>query len=57
MVVSTCFDKLEIVVNLAMLEVMQSHLMHREGTGNIRGNTSFDCWVHGQICRSEFNKL
>jgi hypothetical protein len=53
--VHTCFDKLEIRLNHALIEVMGSHLKYREDTGDGGEDTDFDRWAHGQIYQSEFN--
>jgi hypothetical protein len=53
LVISTCFDKLEIVFNLTLLEMMESHLKSREdGSGE---DTDFDRWLHGQIYQLDYN--
>jgi hypothetical protein len=53
--ISTCFDKLEVVFNLTLLEMMESHLKSREsGSGE---DTDFDRWLHGQIYQSDYNTI
>jgi len=57
MVVNACFDKLEISINSALLEIMKSHLEQRERLGDEGGDTEFDCWIHGQVYQPEYNML
>lgn len=57
MVISACFDRLEISINQSLLEIMQSHLHKREESGTEEVDTDFDCWIHGQIYRPEYNKM
>ena len=60
MVVNSCFDKLEININPALLHIMQSHLMQREKPSNTDvgfDDTDFDRWIHGQVYRAEYNML
>lgn len=57
LVVATCFDGLEIRVNGALLEVMKSHLKTREDAANCKEDTDFDRWLHGQVCRLEYNNV
>jgi hypothetical protein len=55
--IQTCFDKMEIVLNRAMLGCMQSHLKHRQDHGYGGGDTDFDRLIHGQIYHPEFNRV
>lgn len=61
MVVNSCFDKLEISVNPALLHIMQSHLVRRELKDGDAGfddrDTDFDRWIHGQVYQAEYNML
>lgn len=60
MAVNTCFNKLEVRINTALLTSMSAHLESRENSRSCEGDaedTDFDRWVHGQICQSEYNML
>lgn len=57
MIISACFDRLEIVINQSLLEIMQSHLQEREESDAEAVDTDFDCWIHGQIYKPEYNKM
>ena len=57
MVISACFDRLEISINKSLLEIMQSHLQKREESGREEVDTDFDRWIHGQTYRPEYNTL
>jgi hypothetical protein len=55
--VQTCFDKIEIVLNRAMLGCMQSHLRRRQDHGDNGEDTDFERLIHGQIYRLEYNRI
>ena len=57
MIISACFDRLEIVINQSLLEIMQSHLQEQEESDAEAVDTDFDCWIHGQIYKPEYNKM
>jgi hypothetical protein len=61
MFVNTCFDRLEIVINGALLSVMQSHLAgapkDEQGMVDAREDTDFDRWMHGQIYQCDYNAV
>jgi hypothetical protein len=57
MVISACFDRLEISINESLLGIMQSHLQKREESGREQEDSYFDRWVHGQVYRPEYNQL
>ena len=55
--VSTCFDRLQVKLNRAMLELMRLHLEFREDPGKSEEDTAFDRWIHGQIYCPGYNML
>jgi|HubBroStandDraft_2_1064218.scaffolds.fasta_scaffold150375_1 hypothetical protein len=57
MEVNTCFDRLVIGLNSALLDCMEAHLMFREDNQDGGEDTDFDRWIHGQIFQSEYNAL
>jgi hypothetical protein len=57
MAVNACFDRLEISINRPLLETMESHLKQRESSRETEVDTNFDCWIHGQVYRPEYNML
>ena len=50
--VNTCFNKLEFVVNNALVAPMELHLKTEE-----REDSDFDSWMHGQLYGSEYNAV
>lgn len=57
MVISACFDRLEISINESLLGIMKSHLQRREESDREEVDTDFDRWIHGQTYRAEYNTL
>jgi hypothetical protein len=55
--VNTCFDRLGIQVNGALLKLMRDHLTIREGLENPGRDTDFDRWLHGQIYTCDYNMV
>ena len=53
--VHTCFDRLEIEINPALLQSMNLHLTSREMGSD--EDTDFDRWLHAQIYKLEYNAM
>lgn len=57
MAVNTCFDRLEVRINRALLDSMELHLVDSGEGGDNGEDTDFDRWIHGQIYQSDYNAL
>lgn len=55
--VHACFDKLEIKLNKALMDLMRDHLIRREKPENEEEDTGFECWIHAQIYQPEYNMV